>query len=212
MSIPVSISHGKSAAAPGHDPDHHKVKDQEHGNKVKDVDSPASATAKLHASLNSSIVQTSLTVAITTGNDPLALLLKAAIEGVNDALKPTFGPNAIQNAAANQDNSAEATADRIVQQSTAFYDQYRTKNKLEDNAETRGKFIDLIQGGFEKGFKEAQNVLSGLKVLEGDIAAGIDKTHELVLAGYAAFRAGPMTAPAPTPDPQPTPAPAQPTT
>ncbi|UUZ55673.1 DUF5610 domain-containing protein [Massilia sp. H-1] len=29
----------------------------------------------------------------------------------------------------------------------------------------------MIQGGFEKGFKEAQDVLEGLKVLGGEIAA-----------------------------------------
>lgn len=195
MSIPVSnssgntISGGNTVAPPG--------LDQDHGNKVKDVDSPASAVAKAHASLNSSIVQTSLSVAITSGNDPLALLLKTAIEGINDALAPTLGKDAIQNAAATEDNSAAATADRIVQQSTAFYGKYLEQNKLADNAESRGKFIDLIQGGFEKGFKEAQDVLSGLKVLQGDIAAGIDQTHELVLQGYAAFKAGPQPAPAP---------------
>jgi hypothetical protein len=199
MSIPVSVTNGKAVAPPGLDQDHGKVKDQDHGNKVKDVDSPASAVAKAHASLNSAIVQTSISVAISSGNDPLALLLKTAIEGVNDALEPTMGKNAIQNAAANQDNTPEATADRIVQQSTAFYNAYLAKNKLEDNEASRGKFIDLIQGGFEKGFKEAQDVLTGLKVLQGDIAAGIDKTHELVLAGYAAFKAGPQPATDPAP-------------
>lgn len=191
MSIPVSISNNKAVAPPG--------LDQDHGNKVKDVDSPASATAKAHASLNSAIVQTSLSVAISSGNEPLALLYKTAIEGINDALAPSLGKDAIQNAATSQDNTPEATADRIVKQSTAFYDQYRQQNKFEDNAETRGKFIDLIKGGFEQGFKEAQDVLTSLKVLQGDIATGIDKTHELVLKGYADFAAGPAATPAATP-------------
>jgi hypothetical protein len=188
MAIPVSISNNKAVAPPG--------LDQDRGNKVKDVDSPASATALAHASLNSAIVQTSLSVAISSGNEPLALLYKTAIEGINDALAPSLGKDAIQNAATSQDNTPEATADRIVKQSTAFYDQYRQQNKLEDNAETRGKFIDLIKGGFEQGFKEAQDVLTSLKVLQGDIATGIDKTHELVLKGYADFAAGPAATPA----------------
>ena len=195
MSIPVPISNGKAVAPTLLDQDHvKKVKDDDHGNKVKDTPSPASAMALQHASLNNAIVQTSISVAISSGNDPLALLYKTAIEGINDALAPTLGKDAIQNAAS-QDNSPEATADRIVKQSTAFYDQYRHQNKLEDNAETRGKFIDLIKGGFEQGFKEAQDVLTSLKVLQGDIATGIDKTHELVLKAYADFAAGPQPAP-----------------
>jgi hypothetical protein len=200
MSIPVSINNNRAVAPPGLDGGngnangHTKVKDQDTGNKIKDVESPASAVAKAHASLNSSIVQTSLSVAISSGNDPLALLLKTAVQGINEALEPTLGKNAIENAAANQDNTPEATADRIVKLSTAFYDQFREQNKLEDNAESRGKFIDLIKGGFEQGFKEAQDVLSSLNVLEGDVSKGIDKTHELVLKGYADFLAGPKPA------------------
>ena len=198
MSIPFSsIQNNRAAVPPGQDLDA-KVKDQDHGNKIKDVDSPASAVAKANASLNSAIVQTQLSVAISSGNDPLALLYKTAIQGINEVLEPEFGKDAIQNAAANQDNSAEATAERIVQLSTAFYDQYREQNGLEDNAESRGSFIDLISKGFEQGFKEAQDILGSLKVLEGEVATGIDKTHELVLAGFAAFKAGPQAdAPAP---------------
>jgi hypothetical protein len=208
MSIPVSANTKANAPAglEHSNRDHDKVKvkgDNEGSNKVKDVDSPASATAKAHASLNSAIIQTSLNVAIQSGNDPLALLYKTAIEGINEALAPQFGKDAVQNAAANQDNSAEATAERIIKMSTAFYDAYRQQNKLEDNAATREQFIGVVSGGFEKGFKEAQDILGGLKVLEGAVAAGIDKTHELVLKGFAAFAAGPKpdAASLPAPDP-----------
>ncbi len=184
MSIPVSNTNAKPPAPPGLD-------NAKQSNKVKDVDSPASAMAKSKASMNSAIVQTSMNVALQSGNEPLALLYKAAIEGINDALAPQLGKDAIQNAAVGQDNSADATAGRIVAMSTAFYDKYLEKNKLEDSAESRGKFIDVISAGFEKGFKEAQDVLDGLKVLDGDVAAGIDRTRELVLKGFADFRAGP---------------------
>ena len=129
------------------------------------------------------------------------MLFKTAIEGINEVL----GEDAIQNAAS-EDNSAKATAERIVSASTAFYGQYLEQNKLEDNEESRGKFVDLISGGFEKGFTEAQEILKGLKVLSVDVEAGINETHELVLQGFAAFRAGP----AGTTDPAPAPAPAVP--
>lgn len=183
MSIPVSNTNAKPATPPGLD--HAKQ-----SNKVKDVDSSASAIAKSKASFNSAIVQTSMNVALQSGNEPLALLYQAAIEGINEALAPQLGKDAIAHAAG-QDNSADATAARIVSMSTAFYDKYLEQNKLEDNEESRRKFIDVISAGFEKGFKEAQEVLGGLKVLEGEVAAGIDKTRELVLKGFADFRAGP---------------------
>lgn len=183
MSIPVSNTNAKPATPPGLD--HAKQ-----SNKVKDVDSPASAMAKSKASFNSAIVQASMNVALQSGNEPLALLYQAAIEGINEALAPQLGKDAIEHAAADQDNSADATAARIVSMSTAFYDKYLEQNKLEDNEESRGKFIDVVSAGFEKGFKEAQDVLGGLKVLEGEVAAGIDKTRELVLTGFADFRAG----------------------
>lgn len=199
MSIPVSTSNTKPVSSQGlehSNRDHAKVKDGDHSNKIKDVESPASAIAKQRASQNSAIVQTQLHVSLSSGNNSLALLFKTAIEGINEVL----GEDAIQNAAS-EDNSAEATAERIVSASTAFYSQYLEQNKLEDNEESRGKFVDLISGGFEKGFKEAQDILEGLKVLSGDVAAGIDKTHELVLQGFAAFRAGPAEEPEPAPAP-----------
>ena len=204
MSIPVSTSNTKSPSAQGlehSNRDHTKVKDGDHSNKIKDVDSPASVIAKERASQNSAIVETQLHVSLSTGNNSLALLFKTAIEGINEVL----GEDAIQNAAS-EDNSAKATAERIVSASTAFYGQYLEQNKLEDNEESRGKFVDLISGGFEKGFTEAQEILKGLKVLSVDVEAGINETHELVLQGFAAFRAGP----ADTTDPAPAPAPAVP--
>lgn len=207
MSIPVS-NNAKAVAPPGldnsnRDKDKVKLKEGNESNKVKDVESPASAVAKARASQNSAIVQTSLNVALNAGNEPLALLYKTAIQGINEALESVLGKDAIQNAAATQDNSAEATAQRILNGSTAFFGAYLEKNKLEDNAESRASFIKVIQGGFEQGFKEAEDILGGLKVLEGDVKSGIDKTRELVLKGFAEFAAGPKPTPAPAPAPAP---------
>ena len=193
MSIPVSVNNGKASARA--DMERAPVlKDDFPSNKVKDVDSPASAVAKSRANLNSAIVQTSMNVAISAGNEPLALLYKAAINGINEVLQPELGKDAIQHAAG-EDHSADATASRIVSLSTAFYDAYREQNKLEDNAESREKFVDVIRGGFEKGFKEAQQVLEGLKVLGGDIASGLDRTYALVMQGFDDFAAGPRQPP-----------------
>ncbi|WP_292746763.1 DUF5610 domain-containing protein, partial [Methylophaga sp. UBA3191] len=38
-----------------------------------------------------------------------------------------------------------------------------------------------------QGFKEARDILGGLKVLEGDIAGNIDKTYDLVQQGLQSF-------------------------
>lgn len=199
MSNPVSVNNGR-ATAPGLERASQVKQDDPASNKVKDVESPASAVAKARASLNSAIVQTSMNVAISAGNEPMALLLKSAINGINEELQPTMGKDAIQNAAAGQDNSAEATAGRILSLSTGFYEAYREQNKLEDSPESRAQFVEVIRGGFEKGFKEAQGVLQGLKVLGGEVAAGIDKTFALVMQGYDDFVAGPQSQPGgPTP-------------
>ncbi|UUZ55674.1 DUF5610 domain-containing protein [Massilia sp. H-1] len=124
MSIPVSVSNGKLSSPPGLE-NNNKVKDGSNSNKIKDVESPASATAKARLEQQRDRPDLAERGHFGLSNDPLALLLRSAIEGVNEALAPTLGKDAIQNAAATQDNSPEATAGRIVQLSTAFYDAFR---------------------------------------------------------------------------------------
>ncbi|MCL6484445.1 MAG: DUF5610 domain-containing protein, partial [Janthinobacterium lividum] len=71
--------------------------------------------------------------------------------------------------------------------STGFFDAYKKQNPGLDDATALSKFMDTISGGMEKGFKEARDILSGLNVLNGDLASNIDKTYELVQKGYADF-------------------------
>lgn len=148
--------------------------------------SASAAISENRSQQNISIVQASISVSISSGNEPLALLLKSAIQGINEALAPEFGPDALQNAMS-QDNSPEGTAGRILSTSTGFFDAYAQQHPEKD-AETLVKdFVDLIRGGFEKGFQEASDILQGLGVLSGDIKAGIDKTYGLVQKGYDDF-------------------------
>ena len=144
--------------------------------------------AEARSQLNASIVSASFEVSINSQNEPLALLLKTAITGINDLLKPEFGENAIQNAAS-QDNTAEGTAGRIVSLSTAFFEAFKTQHPGEDEAAVLKNFMSTIRGGFEQGYKEASDILQGMKVLNGDVASGIGKTYELVQKGYADFEA-----------------------
>ncbi|MEN6585587.1 MAG: DUF5610 domain-containing protein [Sulfuricella sp.] len=135
---------------------------------------------------NAAILKASLEVSIQSKNQPLALLLKSAITGINELLKPQFGDNAIQ-AAASEDNTPTGTADRIVSLSTGFYDLFKQQHPGEDPNDVLTNFMAIIRSGFETGFKEAQGILNGMGVLNGDIASDIDKTRELVQKGYADF-------------------------
>ncbi|MBT3308576.1 MAG: DUF5610 domain-containing protein [Gammaproteobacteria bacterium] len=144
------------------------------------------ATAKQR--MNAGIIQANLEASINSGNEPLALLYKAAIEGINEALEPTLGENAIQNAyGSGLDVTPEATADRIVSMSMAFFGEYQKVHPELSEEEAAIKFAEVMGGGIDQGFAEAREILDGLKVLEGDIASNIDTTYELVQAGLKAF-------------------------
>jgi hypothetical protein len=154
----------------------------------------AALAAQYRDQANLQILQASSSVSITAGEQPQALLFSAAIDRINELLAPELGANALQNLAATQDNSPEATAERIVSLSTAFYDLYAQQHPGEDPETLANNFIDLIRGGFEKGFNEAKGILESLQVFNGDIAAGVMKTYDLVTQGYDKFLADKVAA------------------
>ena len=174
MASPVSVTSGSTggsaAAAPVQSKD----------------DSTVSPLVKAKSQFNAAIVQASLTVSLNSSNEPLSLVLKTALTGINEELKGDYGDNAIQNAVS-QDNTPEGTASRIVSLSTAFYDAFKQQHKGEDEGEVLNKFVETLQKGVDRGFKEARGILDGLKVLNGDIASNIDKTYDLVQKGFADF-------------------------
>lgn len=155
--------------------------------------------------LNAQILEASLQVSVQAGNQSMALLYRTAIDSINEYLEPELGPDAIGQAMA-QDNSAEATAGRILSQSTAFYEAYAAQHQGENPEDVARNFVALIRGGFEQGFGEAEDILQGLGVLEegSPIAEGIQKTYALVQKGYDDFLAQKLEAlrqPAPEPPP-----------
>lgn len=138
--------------------------------------------------LNRSILTSSLDATLTVGNDSLGLLYKSAIEHLNEMLAPEFGDNSIQRAYdTGIDVSPEATAGRIVSLSTAFFSTYRDLHPDTDLETALDAFTKLIGSGIDRGFAEARDVLDGLGVLGGDIAANIDKTYTLVQQGLKDF-------------------------
>jgi hypothetical protein len=153
----------------------------------------ASANKKVNVALaakqqlNVSILQASAQVSISAGDQPQALLFRSAIDRINDLLASELGPNAIQNAAVSQDNSPEATAGRILSLSTGFYDSYARQHPGEDPEQVAQNFVDVIRGGFERGYNEARNILEGLGVFAGEVRSGVERTFELVQKGYDDF-------------------------
>lgn len=153
--------------------------------EIKSVTS-TEGQASSRTEMNAAILQASLDVSISAGNEPLSLLYRTAIDSLNEVLKADLGENAIQNAMS-QDNSPEGTAGRIVSLSTGFYEAYKLQHSGEDPAAVLENFMDTIRSGFEKGYQEAVDILKNLQVFEGNIAADIQKTYDLVLQGYADF-------------------------
>jgi len=153
--------------------------------------------------LNAQILQASMDVSIKAGDDSMALLYRTAIDHINELLAPEFGPDALQ-AAMQQDNSAEATAGRILSAATGFFDAYAARYPDKDAETVLRDFVDLVRGGFEKGYGEAHEILKGLGVLgEGsDVAAGIQKTFDLVQKGFDDFLATKLAALQPKDDTQ----------
>lgn len=157
-----------------------------HASSLAEAQPTANASPQGQQSLrNAQILQASLQVSIGAGNDSLALLYRTAVEGINTALEAELGPNAVHNAMG-QDHSPEATAGRIVGISTAMFEAFAARHPNQDWAEVAKDFVNVIRGGFEQGYQEAENILNSLGVLPDvqAVAQGISHTYALVQKGY----------------------------
>lgn len=134
---------------------------------------------------NSQILEASLQISIQAGKDSLALLYRTAVDEINNVLAPDLGPDAIHNAMS-QDNSAQATAGRIVGLSTAMFNAYAARYPDKDMEVVAKDFVNVVRGGFEQGYKEAEDILNSLGVLSAGspVAEGISQTFALVQKGY----------------------------
>lgn len=138
--------------------------------------------------LNAAIIESSLKYSTTVGDQPLALTLKTALQGINEALQASGVENKVEDTfESGIDFSPEATAERIVSFSTQFLGAFREQNPDMSEEESLTAFVDIISSGIDQGFDEAKEILGGLKVLEGEVSETIDKTYELVQSGLQAF-------------------------
>ncbi|MCG9711548.1 DUF5610 domain-containing protein [Shewanella insulae] len=160
-----------------------------HGQQVSEVAKNKTALAASKQLMNTAILEAQQDVNLSAGNEPMQLLYKAAIEAINEELAPTMGEHAIETAVEQGvDTSPEATAERIVSFATQFFAIHQEQNRGMSFDDQLSSFMDIIGGAIDQGFDEAKDILSGLKVLEGDIEAGVDKTYGLVQEGLQAFR------------------------
>jgi hypothetical protein len=150
---------------------------------------PLSESQISQRQFNKAILESQQSVSIGTKDQPQALLLKAAIEAINEQLAPYLGEDSLSVTLDNNtDVSPEATASRIVSQSTAFFGAFQNSNDTLGFEQQLEKFLQVIGGGIDQGFSEARDILDSLQVLEGDVASNINKTYDLVQAGLASFK------------------------
>ena len=143
------------------------------------------ASKSLH---NKPVFETSVDVSVDIGNRSMKLLLRAAIEHVNQALSREFGRDVTDRPSSpSQDYSPQAVANRIVSLSTSFFDEYRDLYPKKDLDAALKSFVRVVGGGVDKGFDEAREILDGLGALKGDVASNIDKTYEYVKSGLKSF-------------------------
>ena len=162
-----------------------QVSDLAHEKKIGEVQEPIAVSNKKQ--LNAAIIESTLKFSNTVGDQPLSLLLKTALQGINEALKEGGVESSVDAYESGIDFSPEATAERIVSFSTQLLGAYREQHPEMDEEESLASFVDIIGGGIEQGFSEAKDILGNLKVLAGDISNNIDKTYELVQKGLQSF-------------------------
>ncbi|MCX4188008.1 DUF5610 domain-containing protein [Methylophaga sp. OBS4] len=137
---------------------------------------------------NKSILDVSLRLSESRGDGALSLLYKTALEGINEQLQSEFGSDAIQGAFfQDTDVSPDATAERIVQAGTGFFNSYYASHQDLTLEEALTSFAQVISNGIDQGFSEAREILNNLQVLKGTVATNIDHTYDLVQQGLQAF-------------------------
>jgi hypothetical protein len=163
-----------------------QVSDLAHEKKTEKAQEPIYVSQKKQ--LNAAIIESSLKYNQSIGDQPLSLVLKTALQGINESLKAGGVDSSVEDAyESGIDFSPEATAERIVAFSTQFFGAYQEQNPDMDEDESLASFVEIIRGGIEQGFGEAKDILGSLKVLDGDIADNVDKTYELVQKGLQSF-------------------------
>lgn len=148
-------------------------------------------TMKIQA--QASIIQHLFGEGAPKDQNALKILFQEAIDQINQALEADLGPNAINaEKLAEQGGmdywSPENTAGRIVQGTTAFFDAFKKSNPNLEGEALLDRFLNVIGGGIESGFKDATDMLKGFGVFDGSVKDNAEKTYDLVQKGLQDFR------------------------
>jgi len=157
---------------------------------------------------NANIVEAQLKVSSHDGPTVMSLLLRTTIEEINKHIAISDTSNTgdttdttntnestIQKAyESNLDVSPKATAERILNGATSFFNAYKEQNSDLTESEALTQFMGVIRSGIDAGFGQARDVLESLSVLEGEIAGNIDLTYDTVQIGLNDFSEKTITA------------------
>lgn len=109
----------------------------------------------------------------------LSITGKQIIDAINQQLGD-FAPGGIQNLKP-EDVTPEATADRIVTGSTAFFDAYAKQHPDLQGEDLINSFMAEIKKGIGQGYDDAVKILDGLGAFNYDgVKDGIEKTKSLI--------------------------------
>ncbi|MCE9685519.1 DUF5610 domain-containing protein [Shewanella sp. AS16] len=179
-------NHGQTVSAAARD----KTQDVgTHGQTVSAIANKKSAYQASQQLMNQAILSAQEEVSLSSGDNSMALLYRSAIEAINQELAAGQTDTGMSMSyEAPEDDTPAATAERIVNFATQFFPLHQQQHGDMSQDEQLESFMSVIGGAIEQGFGDARDILGGLKVLQGDIADGVDQTYDLVQQGLQAFR------------------------
>ncbi|MDH5552602.1 MAG: DUF5610 domain-containing protein [Nitrosomonas sp.] len=129
------------------------------------------------------------TVNLNAANDPQALVLQTALEGINEALHETLGENTIQaTQESNIDITPNVTAERIASLSTEIFPAFQEQHPELPQNEALNTFVSIINEGLNAGITEARDILTNMNALQtGDNAKIIDDIYALTQEKLQSF-------------------------
>ena len=86
-----------------------------------------------------------------------------------------------------EDTFSEATAQRIIEFATSFFEAFQNNQVDEDSESQISSFTELIKGAVKGGFDQARDILGGIGQKSGGVQADIDRTFSLTTKGLDAF-------------------------
>ncbi len=88
------------------------------------------------------------------------------------------------------DTSPEATAERIFNFATGFFDTYQAQHPELDDETAREQFVELVWDAVQQGIQEARDILTAIAPISESVNAGIDKIAYILENRFTQFLEG----------------------